>query len=190
MLPDPCTLVQINQDTIAFGQGVAVNAVQMAAAINAIANGGVYVSPSMIKGRATTSGGQVVGSDTSTRHRVVSRHAAKQEARMMEAVTNLGRHRPNAAIAGYRVAGKTGTAQRVGKKCHCYDGTLTVSFAGFAPADKPRFLVYVVVQNPRNGGGGGTIGGPGVPQDHELRAAEVRRAARPAPSRPRPASTW
>ena len=63
-------------------------------------------------------------------------------------------------MPGYRVAGKTGTAQRVGADCGCYNGTFTVSFAGFAPADNPRFTIYVVVQNPRNGGGGGSVGGP------------------------------
>jgi cell division protein FtsI (penicillin-binding protein 3) len=151
---------QINQDTIAFGQGVAVNAVQMAAAVNTIANGGVWVKPSLVKGRLTDSQGQVVGSATSTRHRVVSRRAATQEARMMEAVVGPGGTAPMAAIPGYRVAGKTGTAQRVNPTCHCYDGTRTVSFAGFAPADAPRFLVYVVVQHPRNGGFGGTTAGP------------------------------
>jgi len=67
---------------------------------------------------------------------------------------------PAAAVPGYRVAGKTGTAQRVGTDCGCYDGTFTVSFAGFAPADNPRFTIYVVVQNPRNGGGGGSVAGP------------------------------
>ena len=151
----------INQDTISFGQGVAVNAVQMAAAVNTIANGGIYVQPSLVQGRATTSGGETVGSDTSTRHRVISERAAKETTSMMEAVTDaeVGTA-PGAGIAGYRVAGKTGTAQRVGAKCGCYDGTFTVSFAGFAPADDPRFMVYVVVQNPRNGGGGGSVGGP------------------------------
>ena len=44
------------------------------------------------------------------------------------------------------MAGKTGTAQQVGEKCKCYDGSIAVSFAGFAPADKPRFTVYVVVK--------------------------------------------
>ena len=63
-------------------------------------------------------------------------------------------------MPGYRVAGKTGTAQRVGAECGCYDGTFTVSFAGFAPADDPRFTIYVVVHNPRNGGGGGSVAGP------------------------------
>ena len=81
--------------------------------------------------------------------------------RMMEMVPNPETGTaPGAQVMGYRVSGKTGTAQRVGKKCRCYDGTFTVSFAGFAPADKPRFTVYVVIQNPRNGGGGGSIGGP------------------------------
>ena len=161
-LADPSTWMQIKQDNIAFGQGVSVNAVQMAAAINAVANGGVYVSPSIIKGRATTNAGQVVGSDTTTRHRVVSRHAAAQETRMMEAVTRRGGTAPNTAIPGYLMAGKTGTAQRIGPECHCYDGTRTVSFAGFAPADEPRFLVYAVVQNPRAGGWGATVAGPVV----------------------------
>ncbi len=151
---------QINQDNIAFGQGVAVNAVQMAAAINTIANGGVWVQPSVVKGRATTSQGEVVGSATSTRHRVVSRRAAALETRMMEAVVGPGGTAPMAAVPGYRVAGKTGTAERVNPQCHCYDGSHTVSFAGFAPADAPRFLVYVVVDHPRNGGFGGNTAGP------------------------------
>ena len=161
VLPNWRSWSQINQDTIAFGQGVAVNAVQMAAAVNTIANGGVYVSPSLIDGEARTSAGQLVGSDLATTHRVVSKRAAAETARMMEMVVDpsVGTA-PDAGIPGYRVAGKTGTAQRVGSTCKCYDGTFTVSFAGFAPADKPRFLVYVVVQNPRNGGGGGSVGGP------------------------------
>ncbi|MGN6576642.1 MAG: peptidoglycan D,D-transpeptidase FtsI family protein [Nocardioides sp.] len=151
----------INKDTISFGQGVAVNALQMAAAVNTIANGGVYVQPSLVKGRATTSGGETVGSDLSNRHRVISERAARQTTSMMEAVTDAEEGTaPSAGIPGYRVAGKTGTAQRVGAECGCYDGTFTVSFAGFAPADDPRFMVYVVVQNPRNGGGGGSVGGP------------------------------
>ncbi len=151
----------LTRDTISFGQGIAVSAVQMAAAVNVVANGGVYVQPSLVKGRVRTSAGVEVGSGTATRHRVVSDEAARQTTLMMEAVTDLEEGTaPGAAIPGYRVAGKTGTAQRVGRRCGCYDGTFTVSFAGFAPADDPRFLAYIVVQNPRNGGGGGSVGGP------------------------------
>ena len=151
---------QLNQDTIAFGQGVAVNAVQMATAVNALANDGVLVEPSLVKGVATTAAGIRVGSDTTTEHRVVSTKAAKETARMMEAVVDPKTGTAGVAqVPGYRVAGKTGTAQRAGKKCGCYDGTYTVSFAGFAPADAPRFTVYVVVQDPQHGGGG-SVGGP------------------------------
>jgi cell division protein FtsI (penicillin-binding protein 3) len=64
----------------------------------------------------------------------------------------------------------------VGKDCGCYDGTFTVSFAGFAPADDPRFLVYVVVQDPKNGGGGGSIGGPAF---HDIMSYLLRKYAVP-----------
>ena len=98
---------------------------------------------------------------TATSRRVVSANAAHQMTQMMERVVdpNVG-VAPAAQVPGYVVAGKTGTAQRVGDTCGCYNGQFTVSFAGFAPADNPRFTVYVVVQNPRNGGGGGSVAGP------------------------------
>jgi cell division protein FtsI (penicillin-binding protein 3) len=161
ILPDPSIWTSQTQDRIAFGQSLSVNAVQMAAAVNALANGGVRVSPSLIRGTATTDDGQQVGTATTTTRRVVSERAARQTTRMMERVVDpeVG-VAPAANIPGYRVAGKTGTAQRVGAECGCYDGTFTVSFAGFAPADDPRFTVYVVVQNPRNNGGGGSVAGP------------------------------
>lgn len=160
-LPPPETWTDLRQATIAFGQGMSVNAIQMTAAINTIANGGVRVSPNLVQGEATTDSGEVVGTATTTRDRVVSAEAARQTMQMMELVTDPEDGiAPSAAIPGYRVAGKTGTAQRVNKDCGCYDGTFDVSFAGFAPADDPRFTVYVLVRNPRNGGGGGSVGGP------------------------------
>ncbi|NYD41472.1 penicillin-binding protein 2 [Nocardioides panaciterrulae] len=161
ILPDKDTWTSPLQDRIAFGQSLSVNAVQMAAAVNTIANGGVRVDPSIIEGSATTDDGSVVGTDHTTTHRVVSAKAARGTMHMMERVVAPGVGvAPAAAVPGYRVAGKTGTAQRVNPDCGCYDGTFTVSFAGFAPADDPRFTIYVVVQNPGNGGGGGSVGGP------------------------------
>ncbi|MGC4112429.1 MAG: penicillin-binding protein 2 [Nocardioides sp.] len=161
LLPTDAQWNGMLQDRIAFGQSVSVNGVQMAAAVNTIANGGVRISPSLIQGRATTGTGEVVGTDQTTRHRVVSKSAAHQMTQMMERVVDpdVG-VAPAAQVPGYVVAGKTGTAQRVGAKCACYNGQFTVSFAGFAPADNPRFTIYVVVQNPRNGGGGGSVAGP------------------------------
>lgn len=160
ILPAASTWTQLTQATIAFGQGVSVNAVQMAAAVNTIANKGVYVSPSLIEGKATTVTGQTVGTDTTTRHRVITAETAGKVSRMMEMVTtsNAGTA-PGAKIVGYRTAGKTGTAQEVGPKCKCYD-YYDVSFAGFAPADQPRFTVYVVIRDPRDGATGGGTAAP------------------------------
>jgi cell division protein FtsI (penicillin-binding protein 3) len=161
ILPGAAQWTPATEDRIAFGQSLSVNAVQMTAAVNTLANGGVRVDPNVIEGLATTDDGERVGTDTTSTHRVVSARAARATAHMMERVVDpeVG-VAPGAQIPGYRVAGKTGTAQRVGPECQCYDGTFTVSFAGFAPADDPRFTVYVAVQNPRNGGGGGSVGGP------------------------------
>jgi cell division protein FtsI (penicillin-binding protein 3) len=161
LLPDASTWTDLTRATVAFGQGLSVNALQMATAINAVANGGELITPSLVKGRAVTSAGTEVGTDTATRHRVISRQAAGAVSRMMEMVTTEGAGTaPAAGIAGYRVAGKTGTAQEVGKTCKCYDGSLAVSFAGFAPADNPRFTVYVVIQKPLAGASGGGTAGP------------------------------
>lgn len=162
ILPPQSEWTEGNEDRMDFGQSLSVNALQEAAAINAVANRGVYVSPSIVMGSATTNTGQSVGSADTTRRRVVSANAARQMDDMMQDVVKpapIGLA-PLAQVPGYLVAGKTGTAQRVNSACHCYDGTLTVSFAGFAPADNPRFTVYVVVQNPRAGGSGGGTAGP------------------------------
>jgi len=161
ILPEGTAMTPQTKDRVAFGQSLSVNAVQMAAAVNTIANGGLRISPSVIAGSARTDEGVVVGTNTAATRQVISATAAEQTMKMMEKVLDPEDGvAPGAAVPGYRVAGKTGTAQRVGADCGCYDGTFTVSFAGFAPADDPRFTVYVVVQDPRNGGGGGSVGGP------------------------------
>lgn len=161
LLPDPSIWSDLTRATVSFGQGLSVNALQMAAAVNTVANGGELITPSLVKGRAVTASGATVGTDTAERRRVISPEAAEATARMMEMVTTEGAGTaPRAGIAGYRVAGKTGTAQQVGKNCGCYDGSLAVSFAGFAPADDPRFTVYVVIQKPQGGASGGGTAGP------------------------------
>ncbi len=161
ILPSNSIWNRLIGDRVAFGQSLSVNALQLAAAVNTIANGGVRVDPSVISGSATADDGTVVGTDQATTRRVVSEQAARQTMLMMERVTDLEEGTaPAAAVPGYRVAGKTGTAQRVGADCGCYDGSFTVSFAGFAPADDPRFTIYVVVQDPATDGGGGSIAGP------------------------------
>lgn len=161
LLPAPSKMTSQNKDRIVFGQSLSVNAVQMTAAVNTIANGGVRVSPSLVVGSAAADDGTSVGTDHATRTRVVSEEAARQTMLMMERVVD-----PDVGVASsarvpdYRVAGKTGTAQRVDPECRCYDGSFSLSFGGFAPADDPRFTVYVVVHDPGVDGGGGSVGGP------------------------------
>src|SRR3546814_1392372 len=117
----------------------------MTAALHPVANDGVRISPNGIRGSATTDSGQEVGTDHTTSARVISEEAARQTAEMMELVTDPEDGiAKGTAIPGYRVAGKTGTAQRVGKECGCYDGTFTISFGGLAHADDPRFPANVI----------------------------------------------
>ncbi len=160
ILPSRPEWTQLTKDRIAFGQSVSVNALQMAAAVNTIANGGVRVEPSLVRGTATTDAGSTVGTGVAGSQRVVSARAATQAAKVMERVLDpVAGVAPGAAVPGYRVAGKTGTAQRVANGTYAGNGTV-VSFAGFAPADDPRFTVYVVLNRPRTAGGGGSLAGP------------------------------
>ncbi|MFT4287337.1 peptidoglycan D,D-transpeptidase FtsI family protein [Nocardioides sp.] len=161
ILPSGTAWTDQVEDRVDFGQSVSVNALQEAVAINTVANGGVKVTPSLIKGSATNDAGETVGTDEATSTRVIGQKAATQMMKMMERVVDPATGTaPKAQVAGYRVAGKTGTAQRVNAKCKCYDGSVTVSFAGFAPADDPRFTVYVVIQDPKTNRGGGSNAGP------------------------------
>lgn len=160
LLPTPAQWTDATAARVAFGQSLSVTALQMTAAVNTIANGGVRVDPSVIEGSAVTDGGTTVGTEQATSRRVVSEEAARQTSLMMEQVLDAEEgSAPAAAVPGYRVAGKTGTAQRVNEEGF-YDGSTTVSFGGFAPADDPRLTVYVAVHDPRAGSGGGSTTGP------------------------------
>lgn len=149
-----------SHDTIAFGQGIAVTAMQMIRAVGAIANGGVMIDPSVVSGFESPDG-KKTSLPTAEGHRVVSSSAAAAVTRMMEAVTAPDGTAPGAAIKGYRVAGKTGTAWRIDPVTKRYiHGQNTVSFMGFAPADNPRFLTYIVLDKPYANAGGGSTAGP------------------------------
>ncbi len=91
--------------------------------------------------------------------RVISSETALKMRLMMESVVSAAGTAPGAAIPGYRVAGKTGTAQRVDDSCGCYRG-YTASFIGFAPADEPKFVASVTIQDPKGIYYGGYLGGP------------------------------
>ncbi|MDO9378771.1 MAG: penicillin-binding protein 2 [Nocardioidaceae bacterium] len=159
LLAKPSTWSRANHATIAFGQGISVSPIQMVTAVGAIANGGTYVEPSLVNGYLRD--GTVEPAGAPEQRRVVSKKAASMVTQMMETVTQEDGSAPQAAIPGYQVAGKTGTAWRVDPDTGRYvRGENTVSFVGFAPADKPRFVTYVVLDNPAGGGSGGGTAGP------------------------------
>ena len=144
--------------TVAFGQGYSLTAMQATSVFATIANDGVRVSPTVIAGSSDASGNytpsatresvRVIGSDTAAKMRL-----------MMESVVSSNGTAPSAAIPGYRVAGKTGTAQRIDDTCGCYRG-YTASFIGFAPADNPAYVISVTIQDPKGLHWGGYLGGP------------------------------
>ena len=144
--------------TIAFGQGLSLNAVQSASVFATIANDGVRVQPSLVK-ELVRADGTVEVPATAERTRVVSAATAKQVRVMLESVVAEGGTAPMAAIPGYRVGGKTGTAQAYNESCGCYSGVVA-SFIGMAPADAPALVVAVSIFNPRVGRYGGELGGP------------------------------
>lgn len=144
--------------TVAFGQGYSVTAMQATSVFATIANNGVRVTPTVIAG-VSDAAGRYTPANKPKSVRVVSADTAEQMRLMMESVVSASGTAPSAAIPGYRVAGKTGTAMRVDDSCGCYRG-YTASFIGFAPADKPEFVVSVTIQDPKGLHWGGYLGGP------------------------------
>jgi cell division protein FtsI (penicillin-binding protein 3) len=171
ILADPATWTDAQAATIAFGQGVSVTALQMAAGVSAIANGGEYIAPTLVSGYTQPDGSFEEAAAPLTRQ-VISARAARQVTTMMTAATRDGGTAPAAAIPGYQVAGKTGTAQRAAETGGYAPGQRTISFAGFAPADSPRFLTYVVLDHPKDGSFGGTAAAPVF---HDIMSAALQR---------------
>ncbi|MFF7605293.1 penicillin-binding protein 2 [Streptomyces parvulus] len=148
------------QYTIPFGQGVSINALQAASVYSTIANGGVRVEPTLVRGTKDADG-RFTPAPEPEKSRVISEKTAKTLSQMLESVVDDEEGTgTKARIPGYRVAGKTGTANRVDPATGQYKG-YTSSFAGFAPSDKPRVTVYCAIQNATAGSYfGGQICGP------------------------------
>ncbi|MEO7753939.1 MAG: penicillin-binding protein 2 [Terracoccus sp.] len=144
--------------TILFGQGYSVTAVQQTSVFQTIANGGVRVPPSLIEGTVNDTGAFVPAAAPAPT-RVVSQDTATKLSRMMEEVTGKDGTASAARIPGYRVAGKTGTADRYDEKLGKYNG-FTASFIGYAPAEAPKYVIGVFIQKPTAGMFGGMLAGP------------------------------
>ncbi|MER6912947.1 penicillin-binding protein 2 [Streptomyces sp. NPDC000594] len=148
------------QYTIPFGQGFSLNALQAASVYQTVANGGVRIEPTLVRGTKGPDG-RFTPAPAPKKTRVIGEETARTLSAMLESVVASDEGTgTKARIPGYRVAGKTGTADRVDPELGRYRG-FTASFAGFAPADQPRIAVYCAIQNPTKGSYfGGQICGP------------------------------
>jgi len=146
---------------IPMGQGVAVTRLQMAMVVSAIANGGVLMRPMLVKRLQDSDGNVVQQYEPQAVRRVISQETAKEMVGALETVVSDGGTAPEAALANYVVAGKTGTAQKVvdGKYS---DDKFVVTFIGFFPADNPQLCISIVMDAPKEGGHafGGELCGP------------------------------
>lgn len=134
--------------TTAFGQGVSVTPIQQITAVSAAINGGMLYKPYIVKSLNDPETNSVIKESTPTKiRRVISKKASSEVRRALESVVTNGSGR-NAYIEGYRVGGKTGTAQKVKDGAYMV-GNYILSFIGFMPADDPKIVVYVAINNPK-----------------------------------------
>mgnify|MGYP001408187019 CR=1 FL=1 len=146
--------------TTAFGQGVAVTPIQQVAAVSAAINGGILYTPYVAKEFIDPETQEVVSRNTpEAKRRVISEETSEKIRYALESVVAQGTGK-NAFVDGYRVGGKTGTAQKA-QNGRYLENNYIVSFMGFAPADDPQIVVYVAVDNPKGTVQfGGTVAAP------------------------------
>ena len=134
--------------TTAFGQGVSVTPIQQITAVSAAINGGTLYKPYIVKSLNDPETNSVIKENTPTKvRRVISKETSSEVRRALESVVTNGSGR-SAYIEGYRVGGKTGTAQKVENGQYLV-GNYILSFIGFLPADDPQIVVYVAINNPK-----------------------------------------
>ena len=141
--------------SVSFGQSIAVTAIQIAAAYNVIANDGLYVPPSLIRGTIDPAG-TFHPISTPTGRKVIGARTTRQMREMLEGVVTSGTGR-KAAVEGYSVAGKTGTAQKPMKEEKGYGDDYTSIFAGFVPAAAPQITIVVVLDEPEDHSAGRAV---------------------------------
>lgn len=137
-----------------FGQTFQVSPIQMITAVNTIANGGKLMQPYVVDSKLDSDGNVVYKTTPTVKRQVISEKTASTVADMMEQVVSIGTGK-NAYVAGYHVAGKTGTSEKIG-----IEGAYIASFAGFAPADNPEISILIAIDEPPGEHGGGAVAAP------------------------------
>ncbi|MFL5443296.1 MAG: penicillin-binding transpeptidase domain-containing protein [Myxococcales bacterium] len=199
-LPDPARMPAIALDTISYGQGMSATGVQTAMAMAAIAGGGILLEPVLVKEIVGPDGTVLVRHGRKEIRRVIRPETARAMTAMLVEVVEKGTG-GKARIAGVRVAGKTGTAQKVDPVRGGYGDGRLASFLGFVPADAPKLTVLVAVDEPEGDVFGGSVAAPAFAaiasealrqigispaRPREIVAARASPPARPASARTRP----
>ncbi|MBI4055121.1 MAG: penicillin-binding protein 2 [Elusimicrobia bacterium] len=156
----PSAWSQVSLYTLSFGQEVGVTSIQLLSAYSAIANGGVLLEPQLLRGQADPGGNLPGPLPPRPVRRVLSKKTALEIAKLLEGVVQEGTG-TKAQVAGYRVAGKTGTAQKFDSRSNGYSPERFVaSFCGFFPVSDPRFTVLVVLDEPQGSIWGSQVAAP------------------------------
>jgi cell division protein FtsI (penicillin-binding protein 3) len=157
----PSRWFEIDLAAISFGQGLTVTPLQLSMATAAIANGGYLMSPYVVEKVVDPFGQVKIENSARVRRKVVGRDVADRVREMMTTVTEAGGTGEKASVPGYKVAGKTGTAQKVDPVTGGYSMDRSVSsFVGFLPADDPRLVILVVLDEPTGVAYGGLTAAP------------------------------
>lgn len=143
------SMKKVNLATISFGQGISVTPIQMISAISAVANGGNLMEPNIVKSITDNEGNLIKEKKENIVRRVISNQTSKELLEILESVVSKGSG-SKAYKPGYKIGGKTGTAQKVidGKYAN---GKYIASFAGIAPVDNPKAVALVVIDEPSAG---------------------------------------
>jgi len=150
----------IDAGAIAFGQGMAVSAVQLAAAVSAIANDGMLMQPYVVQAITDTNGRLIKNTTPQKIRQVVSPETARTVRKILRTVTTSGGTGVQAALEGYTVCGKTGTAQKVDRNGAYAKGKYVASFVGFVPARAPKLTILVAIDEPEKQHYGGIVTAP------------------------------
>ena len=157
LMIDEDEAVDLDLASSAIGQGNAYTALQMITAFSAVVNGGYLMKPQIVSEITDNDGDVVEKTEPEVVRQVISKETSEQMRDILEGVVEEGLGTP-AAIEGYRVGGKTGTAEIASGGTY-EDNNYILSFMGFAPADDPKYACLVVVDSPESGGNSGTLAG-------------------------------
>ncbi|MGD2187620.1 MAG: penicillin-binding protein 2 [Desulfobacterales bacterium] len=150
----------VDTGSVAFGYGISVSAIQLITAASAIANDGILMKPYFVKTITDQSGKPLKQFQPQTVRRVISKRTARTVRNIMKTVITKGGTGTNAALQGYTVCGKTGTARKLDENGEYSDSKHIASFVGFTPAEHPKLTILVVIDEPQRKYYGGTVAAP------------------------------